>query len=135
MNLVEELIKADAKKATELQTGTFQSKNLARILGKKKPVEITIREIPTRRLNDIMAMQFDRKGNFDITKAFDSKALCVSEGVIDPQLSEVGLMEHFGCKTPKDLAIRLFKSELSNISDEIAVLSGISDDIEDEVKN
>ena len=38
MNLVEALIKADAKKAEELRTSVFASKKLANILDKSEPV-------------------------------------------------------------------------------------------------
>ena len=63
MSLVDELLQADAKKADELNTGVYKSKRLQKILGKDEPVEIKIREIRTRRFNDIVATQFDGKGN------------------------------------------------------------------------
>ena len=38
MNLVEKLMKADAKKADEREVGVFKSMQLSRILGEKGPV-------------------------------------------------------------------------------------------------
>lgn len=136
MNLVEKLLKVDAKKASELQTATMKSKRLARIMEETDAV-ITIKEVPARRMNDIMATQYNKKGRFDISAAFDAKALCVAESVLDPNLRDPNLIQHFGCQTPKDLAIKLFGSEISEISDEIARLSGIAEEEDDEetIKN
>lgn len=52
MNLVDKLLKMDAKKAEELQTGSVESKRLAKLLGVDK-VEVQIREIKSRRVNEI----------------------------------------------------------------------------------
>lgn len=134
-NLVDELLKADAKTADELATSTVASKRLAKILGKKGTVDVVIQEIPARRINDIVSFQFDKKGNFDVSKSFDAKALCCVEGVIEPSLKDEGLIKHFGCATPKDLAVKLFGAELTKISDAISILSGVDADTEDEVKN
>ena len=70
MNLVDKLIKMDAKKAEELQTGSVESKRLAKLLGVDK-VEVQIREIKSRRVNDIVAYQIDQKGKFDYSKSYD----------------------------------------------------------------
>ena len=133
-NLVEELLKADAKKADELSTAKVKSKRLAKIL-RSDDVEITVREIPARRINDIVSMQFDRKGRFDISKSFDAKALCCVEGIVEPDIKDKNLAAHFGCATPKDLVIKLFGSEITAISDKITALSGVEADTEDEIKN
>ena len=86
MTLVEELLKADAKKADELKLGNFKSERLAKILGKKKAVEIQIQEIKSRRLNDIISYQVDRKGNFDTSKSFDAKIMACVEGIVNPDV-------------------------------------------------
>lgn len=137
MNLVEQLLKADAKKAEEREKGTYESKKLAFILGQKEPVKISLQEIGTRRLNDILALQVDKKGNVDLTKSLDSKLLCCVEGITEPNLKDKALQEHFGCGTPKDLALKLFGFEVTDISDEICALSGVNseEDTEDEIKN
>ena len=73
MNLVDELLRLDAKKADELKTGIFKSKRLAELIGSKnETVDVTIREIKSRRLNDIISYQFNRKGGFDISKSYDA---------------------------------------------------------------
>lgn len=55
MNVVDRLLKADVKKAEELETGSFSSKRLAKILGEKEAVPVEIKEVPSRRLNDIVS--------------------------------------------------------------------------------
>lgn len=138
MTLVEELLQADTKKADELATEKYSSRQLAKIVG-KKTVEITLQEVAPQRMNDIIAMQFDRKGNYDAQGAFDAKALCCVEGVVDPPLKEKELIHHFVGKggTPKDLAIKLFRGEMATIADKITDLSGYGKDeeVEEEIKN
>lgn len=137
MNLVEKLLHTDVKKFEELQTKEIVSKKLGKALGEKKGVKVTIREIPARRMNDLLAKQFDSKGKFDMNRSFDAKALTVAEGMIEPDLKDKTLQEHFGCATSKDLAVKLFGSEITGISDEIAELSGIGsvESTDEEIKN
>ena len=135
MNLVEELLKSDAKKASELTTKTITSKRLATLLGKDEPVEITIKEIKSKRLNEIVSMQLDKKGNFDPSKMYEAKILTCTEGIIDPPIDNEELLEHFGCATPKDLVEKLFGNETTKISDEIMKLGDFIENPEDEIKN
>lgn len=134
MNLVESLLKADAKKVGQLETDIFKSKKLAKVLGKKGSVDVEIQEIPAKRMNDIISFQFSKKGEFDISKSFDAKALCAIEGVTNPNLKDENLLKHFGCATPKDLAIKLFGTELNSLSDAITKLSGYGDEDGDETE-
>lgn len=136
MNLVEKLLQADVKKAEELEQKTIKSKRLAKILGESDPVEITIQEIPARRMNNLLGEQIDKKGNFDIDKAFDVKALTIVEGMVNPSLKDENMLKHFGCATPKELAIKLFGKEMNMISDEIYNLSSEdNEEMEETIKN
>ena len=135
MNLVEALIKADAKKAEELKTSVFLSKKLANIIGQLEPVEVKIKEIPHRRVNDIMSYQLDKKGEFDYSKTFDAKLMMVVEGVVDPDLKNKELQEHFGCSKARELAEKLFQSEVTELSDAIAEISDTEEASEDDIKN
>ena len=134
MNLVEALIKADAKKAEELKTSVFLSKRLGKILG-TEPVEVKIKEIPNRRVNDITAYQIDRKGEFDFSKNFDAKLMMIVEGVVEPDLKNKELQEHFGCSKARELAEKLFQSEVTALSDAIADISEVENASEEEIKN
>lgn len=135
MNLVDQLLKADAKKINDLDTGVYLSKKLAKVLGKDEPVEVVIREIPSRRLNDIIAYQLDKKGNVDFAKMYDTKLMVCLEGIVEPSMRNKDLQEHFGAKTGTDLAEKLFGSEVNEISDAISALSGLVGNEEEEVKN
>lgn len=139
MNLVDQLLKADVKKAEEFESGVYHSRKLAKILGLKDPVEVTIREVGSRRVNDIVAYQIDRKGNFDYSKTYDAKLMMVIEGVVDPDLRNKELQKYFGCDNAKDLAEKLFGAEINELSDAISAMSGVvaesGEDTEEEVKN
>lgn len=131
MSLVSELLKADAKKADELRTGTFKSKQLARFFGKDEPIDITIRELPARRLARLTDNADDNE------KSYEANLKILVEGVVDPDLKNDDLKEHFGCKMAIDLAEKLFKLEATQISTAIVELSGMgsNNDDEDIIKN
>lgn len=148
MNLVDQLLKADIKKADELETKVFKSHKLAKVLGMTKEgatVNVKIREIKSRRLNDIMAYQIDRKGNFDFTKSYDAKLMLCVEGIAEPDLRNKELQKHFECTSAKDLCEKLLGNEVNDISDEISLLSGMKNKsnedgeeektLEEEIKN
>lgn len=134
MNLVDELLKADTLKVTELKKETFKSHRLAHILGKKGTVEITLQEVKQRRLNDIASYQVKSNGEFDSSKTFDAQLMLCTEGIIEPNLRDKELQEHFGCKSAKDLCEKLFDAEVVLISDVIAGMNIVKDD-EEMVKN
>lgn len=140
MNLVEQLLKADSKKADELETGVFKSHKLAKILGvESETVDVQIQEIKSRRVNDIVSYQIDKKGNFDYSKSYDAKIMMCIEGVMDPDLKDKDLQKHFGVDNAKDLCEKLFGNEITALSDEISRISGVAEadgeDTEDKVKN
>ena len=140
MNLVDQLLKADVKKAEELETGVFQSHKLAKILGsEEETVDVAIREVKSRRVNDIVAYQVDRKGRFDYSKTFDAKIMMCIEGVVDPDLRNKDLQKYFGCADAKELVEKVFGSEINDLSEAISAISGVraedDEDLEDEVKN
>ena len=113
MNLVDQLLKADAKKVNDLETGVYKSKKLAKVLGQDEAVEITVREIPSRRLNELVAFQLDKKGDVDFSKTYDTKLMVCLEGIVEPSMRNKDLQEHFGAKTGTDLIEKLFGSEVN----------------------
>lgn len=139
MTLVDQLLSADAKKAEDLNTSVFLSEKLAHIIGSKTPVEVKIKEVKSRRVNDIVSSQVDKKGNFDYSKSYDAKLRMVAEGCVEPDLRNKGLQDHFGCSLATELAEKLFGSEINPLSDAISTLSGVTidkdEDTEKEIKN
>lgn len=136
MSLVDELMKADARKADEMVEGVFKSRQLAKILGKDEPVDVKIREISPRRKNELVATAYDGD-EVDFSKAFDANLKVIIAGVIDPPLKDKDLQEKFGCKMAIDLAEKLFKDEVNSLSTAIVSLGTVGDEVldENEIKN
>ena len=82
-----------------------------------------------------MSYQLDRKGEFDYSKTFDAKLMMVVEGVVEPDLKNKDLQEHFGCSKARELAEKLFQNEVTALSDAIAEISNVEEASEDEIKN
>lgn len=137
MNLVEQLLKADAKKADELATGTFESNRLARLLGLEEAVEVSIQEIPSRRMNELAGYTYDGKGNFQFEKSYDANLMACTEGITEPNLRDKDLQRHFGTNNASQLCEKLFGSEVSEIADAIAAISGYAgeENKEEAIKN
>lgn len=136
MNLVDRLLKADVKKADELETGVFNSKRLAKVVGEDGTAEVKIREIKARRLNDILSMSVKDNGKTDLSKAYDAKVVACIEGCVDPDLRNKDLQGHFGCTDARSLCEKLFGFEVNTLSDAIVALSTPpSEDEEEEIKN
>lgn len=134
MNLVEQLLKADVKKAEELETKVIKSKKLGKLLGLDEAVEMKISEINPRKFNELCAKPYDKSGNLDTGKMFDTKALICVEGIIEPSMKDKKLQEHFGCSTPKDLVVKLFGNEITNIHLEIDQLCSGSEEEREELE-
>ena len=133
MNLIEKLIRIDKETLLKKETKTVKSARLSKIVGEE--ANIVIKELSGRKLNDISAMMVDKDGNKDFSRMADINLMYCVEGVVEPNLRDTNLMEHFGVKTPKDLAEILFDAEAGKIAGEIISLSGLSDDAEKDVKN
>lgn len=133
MNLVEKLMQADIGKCKEIEKATVKSKRLAWITGDEKTVDVEIQEVDQRRMNEILAMQFDKKGDFDPSRVYDAQLLTLVEGITYPPLKDKMLQAHYKCDSPKELAETLFRGEAKMIADKIAELSGGEELEEDEV--
>lgn len=133
MTIIEQLLQVDKGKTEELKTKKIKSKRLSQFLG--KDTEVTIRQIPGRRMNDINQVIFDENGNKDMEKAYDLNILYCTEGIVEPSMKSEDLMKHFGAATPDDLAEKLFDAEAATIAAEIIKLSGLSDGAEKKAKN
>lgn len=135
MSLTEKLMMADAKKASEPEERTFKSRQLAKLIGAKDPVEVKIREVSPERLTDFMAMMIDQNGNVNVGRSFDGNAMVCTDAIVDPDVKDPDLAKHFGCTTPVELVKKLFKFEVSEIAGIVMEMAGLGSDAEDEVKN
>lgn len=133
MNVIEKLIRIDKEKMSEKETKKIKSVRLSKILG--EDTEITIMELGGRKLNDIAGIVVNDEGKRDFSKNYDMNLMYCVEGIMEPNLKDPVLMEHFGAKTPKDLAAILFDNEVSRIADKIYELSKMGKNVEKKVKN
>lgn len=133
MSLLDKLIKVD-KTILPMEEKKVKSERLKKWLGTDADVEITLRQIPARRLSDIVGMAIDKKGNRDMSKNYDTNLMICVEGIVDPPVKEQELMNHFGASTPKELCEKLFDAEANVIAQEISTLSSLKEKEED-VKN
>ena len=107
-----------------------------KVLEKKEPVEIKIREVDLEIIKNIREFATRRDGSFDAGKSFDSNFMLVAEGVVDPDLNNEELQKHFGADSAANLAEILFRFEANYIADAIIKLSNMSlEDAEDIIKN
>lgn len=133
MNLIEKLILIDKERAQERKTKKLKSARLSKLIGEE--TEITIKELSGKRLNDLTQIIINEDGKKDFGRMYDLNLMYCVEGVAEPNLKDSRLLEHFGVKTPKDLAAMLFEAEAGKIAGEIVSLSGIGEGAEEEVKN
>lgn len=133
MNLVEKLLKADKADVEKLEERKMVSLKLSKVLGEN--TEITIREIPPRRFNQLTAVQYDEDGTFLPERVFDAHTLICSEGIVEPDLKDKDLQAHFGTSNPKELAEKLFKGECSKIATQINKMCLVEEDTEKKSEN
>lgn len=134
MSLVDKLLAVDATKYKEKKTEKVEIKRLSKLIG--EPFMVKVQEIDSNRMQEIQAMAFDKKGNYDMTKARHINLIVICEGIVEPSLSDKNLQKHFGASTPKELADTLFKGiDATKIADKIAELSNIVEVEDEEVKN
>jgi hypothetical protein len=91
-----------------------------------KLLTLGLRPVVLERGKDVHARKFDM-------------ARLSREGVVDPDLRDKSLQEHFEVGDAKALCDKLFGFEINDLSDAISALSGIradnDEDEEEEIKN
>ena len=138
MSLVDDLLKADIGKMKPREA-EMESKKLSELLG--KPAKVKLRAISPERNDEIQEDSFslDKKGRLNDISISKMKAFVVLEGIVEPNLKDKALQDHFKCPTPKELLNKLFDAgEIQKMYDKINELSGFGDDDEEdesEIKN
>ncbi|MDQ0153532.1 hypothetical protein J2S20_002253 [Moryella indoligenes] len=132
LTLAARLMKLDRDKLKEIPTEKVRADRLSKIAGEY--IEITIKALSGNAWTNLMSGSYDKKGNFDVERAYEAKAMIVVAGCVEPNLKDHDLMEYYGAATPKDLAKTLFPGgELMDIANRIGMLSGyIESDDEEE---
>lgn len=133
---IEQLMKLDRGKVIEVETSKIRAKRLSRVAG--EDVFVTVKALPGDEYAELSSRAVGKDNQIDASKSYDTQALIVSAGMVDPDLKDKDLQAYYDAKTSKDLAKVLFPGgELSNIANEIGRLSGFVDmkDDDDEIKN
>lgn len=134
MNLVEKLMKMDRNKLEQIPMGEVEIKRLSDLCG--EPFIVKCKAISGNRHTELTALMTNKKGDLDLGKAYKVNTLMVVEGVVEPDLKNEELQKHFGCKTPKDLAEKLFPGgDMAKVGELISELSGFTKETDEEIKN
>ena len=124
--LIEKLMNLDRGKVVEVPTSKLVAKRLSEVAG--VPLEITVKALSGNIFTEISNSAIGKKNEIDATKVYDTKALIVVQGCVDPDLKNHELQTHYKAATAKELAKILFPGgELLEVANEIAVLSGFAE--------
>lgn len=135
MSLIDKLLQLDVKKVVERPTKEFEVKRLSKLLGEKAIFKCQALDGETYADIQRSAIDISKKGNIRDMKLFDMKVMTCVEGIIDPNLKDKKLLEHFGVPTPKELVKKmLLPGEIDDLYNLINDLSGYEVD-EDDIKN
>ena len=122
-SLMEKLMKLDRDKLLEIPTEKVKACHLSKVAGEE--VEITVKALSGSRYTEIMSSATNKSGRVDMSRVYDTHAMVVVAGCIEPDLKDKELKEHYQVETPNDLAKILFPGgELVKISEKIGELSG-----------
>ena len=138
MSLIDKLLQLDANKVIEKPTKGFEIKRLSKLLGEK--VIFKCQAIDGETYADIQRSSIDisKKGSIKDMQIFNMQVMTCVEGIIEPNLKDKRLLEHYGVPTPKELVKRmLLPGEIADLYNTINELSGYErdDEDEDDIKN
>lgn len=138
MSLIDKLLQLDANKVVQKPTKEFEIERLSNLLGEK--VIFKCQALDGETYADIQRSSIDisKKGNIRDMKLFNMKVMTCVEGIIEPNLKDKRLLEHFNVPTPKELIKKmLLPGEIDDLYNIINELSGYERDDEDEedIKN
>lgn len=140
MNLAEALLAVDAGKIKERATKEIEIPRLSKLMG--EPFVIQLRQIPTKRMQEIqdMALTLDKNGKLEKVNTNEMQLMMICDGIENKEFDNRDVLKRFGAATRKDLFQTLFNAgEISGIYKKVSDLCGYGDeavkDKVDEVKN
>ena len=136
-NVLEKLLRMDAKKITERPMRTYEVKRLSNIMG--TPFVVTLQSIPAELYSDIQNESVEiKKGNVSGVNIQKLQLDTVIAGMKDPNLKDKQLLHHFDALTPVQLVNKLFiPGEISDMASIVSELCGFTSqkDVDEETKN
>lgn len=134
MNTVELLMAADVEQFGQKPKAQVEIPRLSEKFGQTFTVELEA--MSSKKYTELSSRMLDSNNKLDTSKVADTYALITIEGMVEPNLKDEALQKHFECKTPKDLANKLFNGgELAAMAEKIGDLSGYGEETIREVKN
>lgn len=134
MNTVELLMAADIEQFGQKPKAQVEIPRLSEKFGQTFTVELEA--MSSKKYTELSSRMLDSNNKLDTSKVADTYALITIEGMVEPNLKDEALQKHFECKTPKDLANKLFNGgELAAMAEKIGDLSGYGEETIREVKN
>lgn len=133
MSLIDKLLQMDNKTFTDMPKREVEVPRLTQVLG--EPFKVICQAIDGERYADIQKASIDlnKKGGVRNINLFDMQVLTVIDGMVEPNLKDKKLLQHFNCITPKELVKKLFLAgEIAELSNVITELSGYDKTEEDE---
>lgn len=132
MSVVSSLLKIDAGKL-DLPQKKYNIKRLSEAAG--EPVVFVLSGIDEDKIDEIGEMSTTVNGDNVKVDMNEVHLGTIVAGVLDPDLRDKQLMEHYEVKTPHDLVKKLLlKGERVEIYNKISNLSGYDDNAVEEVK-
>lgn len=134
MNTVELLMNADVESFGGRPKAQMEINRLTKKFG--QPFVVELQGLSSKKYTELSSRMMDNNNKLDASKVSDTYTLIVMESMTEPNLKDADLQAHFGVKTPKDLAQKIFNGgEIVALADKVAILSGYGDDVISEVKN
>lgn len=134
MSIIDKLLQLDAGKL-KLPEQEVEIKRLSKILGEKAIFKIKAIDGATYADIQRMVIDFSKRGDVKDIDMYKLQVLTIIEGVVEPNLKDKKLLEHFNCPTPEDLVRKLLlPGEITDLYNRITELSGFEVESE-EIKN
>ena len=134
MSTIDLLMGLDAGKLSEIPTKELKIVRLSKKAGADFIVKV--KALPPERFTELTSGIRSKDGTIDTSEAYKANIKVATAGMIDPPLTDAGLMEHFGASTPGQLIKKIFNgAEISAIADEVTKLSGFDGNVIEEIKN
>jgi hypothetical protein len=134
MSLFDKLMAVDDTKVTEKKTATVKSDRLTELLGVE--TEITLKELPYRKVAQIVDRATKDNGAVDVDRAVDAECHLIRLSCDDIPFGDDDLQKKFRASDPRDLVEKMFGYEVKRLANIVADLSGYGEVLdEEEVKN
>lgn len=137
MSLVDKLLQLDAGKLAEKPTREVELERLSALLG--VPAVFKCQALDGETYTNIQrkAVRLSKRGGIQDIDVFEMQLMTCVEGIVEPDVKDKRLLEHFNAPTPKELLKKmLLPGEIAELHNVVNELGGYDrEGNEDEIKN